>query len=134
MRLLAFGGRNYRDWDRVEYELQKFIDQFGRIDLLIYGDATGADRMAASVAHNKFRIPTLPFPADWANVCAPGAVVRFNNGRAYNARAGFDRNQRMIDEGKPDWGIGFQGGNGTRDMAERLERAGIPIWDAGYKS
>ena len=35
------------------------------------------------------------------------------------------RNQRMIDEGKPDLVVAFRGGSGTRDMVDRARRAGV---------
>jgi hypothetical protein len=34
----------------------------------------------------------------------------------------------MIRYGKPEAAVGFPGGRGTRDMASRLQAAGIPIW------
>ena len=43
--------------------------------------------------------------------------------------AGPARNQRMLDEGKPDAGIAFPGGPGTADMTRRLKEAGIPVWE-----
>jgi hypothetical protein len=41
--------------------------------------------------------------------------------------AGPIRNQRMIDEGKPDLVIAFPGGRGTADMVSRAKKAGIPV-------
>jgi len=38
----------------------------------------------------------------------------------------------LIDRGKPTYGMGFEGGTGTADMAKRLEIAGIPMFNAGY--
>jgi hypothetical protein len=37
------------------------------------------------------------------------------------------RNQRMLDEGKPDLVVAFPGGRGTTDMIRRAERAGVPV-------
>lgn len=37
------------------------------------------------------------------------------------------RNQRMLDEGKPDVVIAFKGGRGTADMVDRATRAGVEV-------
>ena len=37
------------------------------------------------------------------------------------------RNQRMLDEGKPDLVVAFPGGGGTKDMVRRAVKAGVPI-------
>lgn len=45
------------------------------------------------------------------------------NGKA----AGPIRNQRMLDEGKPDLVVAFPGGRGTADMVRRAKAAGVPV-------
>ena len=64
----------------------------------------------------RFQVNTRAFPAQWDK---------------YGPSAGPIRNQRMIDEGKPDLGLAFLRTDlpckGTRDMIERLEDAGIPV-------
>lgn len=52
---------------------------------------------------------------------------RDRRGRPYNAKAGPDRNQRMIDEGRPGLVIAFPGGDGTADMIHRAQEAGIEV-------
>ena len=42
-------------------------------------------------------------------------------------KAGPLRNQRMLDEGKPDLVVAFPGGGGTKDMVRRSVKAGVPI-------
>ena len=133
MRVLIFGGRDFNDQSLMQKHLDDFFMMYGYITHVIHGDASGADRMGAMFARNWFGVPDLPFPADWKNIDVPGAVIKTNRFGQYNAVAGHQRNQRMIVEGKPDWGMGFPGGTGTADMAARLEAAGIPIWDGGYK-
>jgi predicted Rossmann-fold nucleotide-binding protein len=39
------------------------------------------------------------------------------------------RNQRMIDEGKPDLVVAFPGGSGTADMVRRAKRASIEVME-----
>jgi len=42
-------------------------------------------------------------------------------------KAGPLRNQRMLDEGKPDLVVAFPGGGGTKDMVRRAVKAGVAI-------
>lgn len=134
MRVLIFGGRDFNDPAEMHYSIVDFQRAHGLITCIIHGAAKGADSWGAHFA-KELGIPQRPFPADWGNIHAPGAVIKYQrgpNGRAYNAVAGHWRNERMIVEGKPDFGMGFKGGSGTADMARRLTAAGIPIWNGGY--
>ncbi len=49
-------------------------------------------------------------------------------------RGGPLRNQRMLDEAKPDWVVAFptEKSKGTWDMVRRAEKAGVPIWIVRY--
>lgn len=131
MRLVVTGGRFFINDRVVSLNLSSLhTSSYGPITLLIHGDADGLDKTAAYVA-GEMGIPTLAFPADWDDVTAPGAVIRYRRGGiAYNALAGFWRNQKMIDEGKPDFGLVFPGGNGTHDMRSRMIAAGLKYWKA----
>lgn len=135
VRVLIFGGRDFNDAERFHFTLEDFVKANGPITCIIHGKAKGADGWGAFHAR-EYGIPERPFPAKWDDIHAPGAVIKYTRGptgKPYNALAGHWRNQEMIDIGKPDWGIGFKGGTGTADMAARLERAEIPIWNGGYK-
>lgn len=126
MRLLVFGGRNYADVAHVAREIECMIAGHDPRDItIIEGGATGADAHAKAWARaNAHRgVKHLPFPADWENLNAPGAVVARGRHGLYNVRAGFDRNQRMLDEGKPTHALGFPGGTGTADMIRRIHEA-----------
>lgn len=134
-RVLIFGGRDFNDAQLFYWTMYDFVEKNGPISCIIHGNAKGADSWAAWHA-KEYKIPQRPFPAKWNDIHVPGALIKYQrgpNGKAYNALAGHWRNQEMIDIGKPNWGIGFKGGSGTVDMATRLERAGIPIWNGGYK-
>ncbi|MBB4235073.1 hypothetical protein GGD57_001631 [Rhizobium esperanzae] len=79
------------------------------MSVLIEGEARGLDVRAKAWAQRR-GIVVDPYPADWDNL-----------GKA----AGGIRNQWMIDDGKPDYGMVFPGGRGTADMRRRLIAAGI---------
>lgn len=111
MRIVVTGGRDFADSALVERALGAVHSKHG-IDLLIQGGARGADRLCAEWAWDR-KIPVGTYNADW---------------NTYGKGAGPIRNQRMIDEGKPDAAVAFPGGRGTADMVRRLETAGIPTW------
>lgn len=107
-RVLVCGGRDYRDGLRVRSALSSLP---ARPTVLIAGGAPGADYQAALWAECN-KVKREIYQADWGM-----------HGRA----AGPIRNQRMIDEGKPDYVVAFPGGRGTADMVRRAKAAGIPV-------
>jgi hypothetical protein len=120
MRILVCGGRDMSRLDVRNWLERNARDEIAHapgchaglaVEALINGGARGADQGAVDWARaNGVRVAV--FNADWAK-----------HGKA----AGPIRNQRMIDEGKPDVVIAFPGGRGTADMVFRAEAAGIPI-------
>ncbi len=78
---------------------------------IISGMARGVDTLAVDWAINNW-CKWHEFPADWeANGTAAGPI----------------RNQKMLDEGKPDLVIAFPGGSGTADMVRRAKAAGVKV-------
>ena len=113
MRVLVCGGRNFDDRKLLDWALEPFKSSE---TVIIHGAAAGADHMA-SVWAKAHGIPVERYPADW---------------KKHGKAAGPIRNQRMIDEGKPDLVIAFPGGRGTHDMCVRAEAAGIQVEDIGW--
>ena len=105
MRALVFGGRDYADWYRVKFELDRL-----KPDELIVGGATGADELARQWAVNN-RVDHRVCYAKWDQ---------------FGKAAGPIRNEYMLSF-HPDCGVAFPGGTGTADMMLRLEKAGIPV-------
>lgn len=112
MRVLVCGGRDYSDYGKVNRTLRGLWLSPER-DVIIYGGASGADRLAREWAEEHF-IASQCFQADWTK-----------HGKA----AGPLRNQKMLDEGKPDLVVAFPGGNGTADMVRRAKQAGVPVME-----
>lgn len=79
-----------------------------KVTAVIHGGCEGADMCAAQWA-TKRGIPAQEFAADW---------------NKYGKAAGPIRNQRMLDEGKPDVVLVFPGGSGTADMTRRALASG----------
>jgi SLOG family YspA-like protein len=108
MRLLVCGSRS---WSNLKL-MHAYVSLLGP-SLIIHGGARGADLMSGEVA-KRLGIPFLVYPADWKH-----------NG----IRAGFIRNQQMLNEGKPDHVLACWDGKsrGTVDMMERTRKANIPL-------
>lgn len=149
MRVLVCGGRDFANFPghhpaaealRVKYEqehkvLVKTLDEFCKTHGLvtpsdeygnwlpanihiIAGGAPGADTDAVDWAVCAW-VPFTEYKADWTK---------------YGRSAGPKRNQQMIDEGKPDYGIAFPGGQGTADMVRRLKAHHIPVLEIFVRS
>jgi hypothetical protein len=52
----------------------------------------------------------------------------------HGAKAGWSRNQRIIDEGRIGVLVAFSGGTGTADMIRRSEHHDIPVYKIEYQS
>ncbi|TGR82317.1 DUF2493 domain-containing protein [Mesorhizobium sp. M2D.F.Ca.ET.223.01.1.1] len=118
MRVLVCGGRDYADKQRVWKTLDELAEMtperlLGKRPFIVIHGAcrTGADELADSWAVHNY-IPVDEFPADWTT-----------HGKA----AGPKRNQRMLEDGKPDLVVAFPGGRGTADMVRRAEAAGVKV-------
>lgn len=109
MRLLVTGGRNYQDKDHT-FRVLDCIHQEKGIELVIHGDATGADALAKAWAEQN-GIPQIAYPADWKT-----------HGRA----AGPIRNRQMLTH-QPDLVYAFPGGRGTADMVRAAKAAGVRV-------
>lgn len=105
-RVLVCGGRDFADRDAVYQTLTDY-----RPSVVIQGGATGADRLAYEWARWA-RVSVQTFHANWKD---------------HGKGAGPIRNQRMLDEGKPDIVIAFPGGRGTADMVRRAKIAGVEV-------
>lgn len=110
MRVLICGSRDWTD----RATIRECLEGYGPGTVVLEGEARGADTLAREIAE-ELGFAVLAFPADWK---------RF--GRA----AGPIRNQRMLDEGRPDMVIAFHDdisrSRGTADMIRRAMKRGIP--------
>lgn len=108
MRVLVTGGRDYANMPRVF----EWLDKIAPTTVMHGGCPRGADAFAHRwcLAHKD--VQELIFPADWTE---------------HGLAAGPIRNQRMIDYGKPEMVLKFQGGRGTADCVRRAKKAGLRI-------
>ena len=112
VKVLICGGRDFNDYGLLADTLVGLIGQYDPKEVtIISGHARGADKLGERFA-NANQCKLLIFPADWDK---------------YRKAAGFIRNQKMIDEGKPDLVVAFPGGRGTEDMIKRAKKHGIEV-------
>lgn len=110
MKVLVCGGRDFDDESAVVNFLFRMDDE-RKITKIIHGGANGADKIGGKAA-DLLSVPCAVYPANWKK-----------DGKA----AGPIRNQRMLDEGKPDCVVAFAGGRGTADMVARARAQGIEV-------
>ena len=107
--VLVCGDRNWTNKDKIREVIIKHTPS-----LIIHGGCRGADTLAGEVA-KELGIPVKVFPAEWDK---------------YGKAAGPIRNQKMLDEGKPDLVIAFhnniENSRGTKDMLYRAAKHAIP--------
>lgn len=116
MRVLICGGRNFTD----TAFLFRYMDQFHKVNnvaVVIQGEARGADTLGKEWARAR-QIPVRGFRAKWD---------------IYGGKAGPIRNQQMLDEGKPDVVIAFEGGHGTAHMMRIARAAGVKVIEPNKK-
>lgn len=121
MRILVCGGRDYADKKKVYYTLDNLTGCYKnrpyvlpkKDTVIIHGAASGADILADSWAVTNW-VKFEEYPANWGR---------------YHKRAGYIRNKRMLEEGKPDIVVAFPGGKGTSNMVKLAQDAGIPVVD-----
>lgn len=117
LRVLVCGGRDYHDWKMLSHVLRSVdnsyesTDNVGPISCIISGGAPGADRMAARWARDN-DIPLEEYEASWY---------------LYGSRAGYMRNEAMLNEGLPDLVVAFPGGEGTAHMTKIAKKANCKV-------
>lgn len=127
MRVLVCGGRDYSDRDHFFSEMDRLNQQYGPFTVVIHGAASGADKLAGLWGEQRSKM-VVPYPAKWDDLSQPDAVIKYTKtGKPYDARAGFRRNTRMLIEGKPDLVIAYPGGQGTMDMVNQSNKAGVRV-------
>lgn len=122
MRVLVCGGRDFGDRERFIRAMDEHVgrrsvhfsatDNWLPSDIhIIAGGARGADTLAI----------------DWAVVNGCGFTEYPADWKTHGKKAGMLRNQRMINEGRPDLVVAFPGGRGTADMVRRAKANGIEV-------
>lgn len=128
MVVIIAGSRSIKDMRilKAAIEASGFI-----ITKVIQGGAPGTDTLARAWA-NVNGIPWEEEEAKWNDLTAPGAVIRTDrNGRKFNAKAGPDRNGRMIVKWKPEALLALRlkgASTGTDDMIRQAQAAKLKVF------
>lgn len=129
MRLAIVGSREFNDYTLLCEKLSKVKKPITQV---ISGEAKGADLLGKRWAEDH-GVPYLGFPALWDDISVAGAVIKKRvSGELYNVKAGFDRNQTIVDNA--DAVIAFWDGksSGTKDTIQKANKKSIPCFIVRY--
>ncbi len=134
VKLIIAGGRDLACEAHVfDAALALGLHRLGRTGPVevVSGRAAGADTLGEDWARRQGH-GIQPFPADWKDLTAPGAVPKQGRYGMYNAVAGHQRNERMADYA--DALLAFWDGKstGTRDMINRARRHNLQVAVVSY--
>jgi hypothetical protein len=131
---IIFGSRGITG----EYGYAALLDAIKRsgfaITEVVEGECKNSPDLLGKRYAQENNIPCVEFPAKWDDLSHKDAIIRKNyKGKEYDARAGFRRNQDMVDYAthSPDSvAIGLWNGtsNGSTDMEQRVLRAGLKCY------
>jgi hypothetical protein len=118
-RVLVCGGRDFSDVALLRDALTPLLggEPDGKL-FIIAGGARGADTLAIEWARLR-GCEYKEYPANWKK---DGKI------------AGPVRNQRMLDDGKPDLVVAFPGGRGTADMVRRARNDGFEVREIRWEN
>jgi hypothetical protein len=125
MKVAIVGDRQVTDYNIIV----KAIQQSGfDITEVVSGGARGVDSLAVRWAQDN-GLPYVEFKADWNNIKVAGAIVKTNKwGKKYNAMAGFQRNQQIVDYAEAVIAIQPYGPtSGTQDTVKKTKKAKKPL-------
>ncbi len=108
---LICGGRDFAHEGTFNGAMRQIIELRGCPEKIVQGGAPGADTMAAH----------------WGEKMGLSVVAEVSDWGSHGNAAGPIRNQKMIDDHKPDVVIAFPGGRGTADMVRRAREAKIEV-------
>jgi len=110
IRALVCGGRDYLDRAAL-YAALNDLHAARPFAIVITGGARGADTMAHEWAMAQ-GIQTKVYMAEWERLGRKGGPLR---------------NQRMLNEGKPNLVVAFAGGRGTANMVMQARGVGVEV-------
>lgn len=115
MRVVVCGGRKYANRDKL-YAVLDELRKHGEMELGVGYDPKsptyqGADQLAYEWAKDR-GVPGKAYPAHW---------------QEHGNAAGPRRNQRMLDQFRPELVVAFPGGRGTADCVQRAQSAKIEV-------
>lgn len=113
MKVLVTGSRNWTDERAIYDALDRYHGEDERIEAIIEGGATGADRIARKWGNGR-GLPVLTIEANWD---------------FYDRKAGPIRNGWLLKYGQPDLVLAFPmpDSRGTWDTVKKAMAAGVKV-------
>lgn len=136
LRVLIFGSRTWDNRAPIEALLDGLSRRFKPLCIVEGCEPNGADSVACNY-QAVYLPPDYPdvrhehYPADWDRECDDRCYHKPRPDKC--PAAGPLRNQRQLEEGRPHVGFGFidkplSESHGSKDMANRLREAGVPVY------
>ena len=95
--LVVAGSRGYSNKLDFKDLLEEYLQDLNGPILFVSGDAvSGADKLIIEYCEER-NLPLLKIPAEWDNLEVEPLLIKYNKGKPYNALAGHNRNQKMIN-------------------------------------
>lgn len=126
MKVIIAGSRRITSYTLLE---QAIAESGFEITEVIEGEEpNGVDKLAKIWAKAN-KIPHVPFEPAWDDLEAEPCFVKKNQyGKSYNALAGFNRNQDMVDYGEALIALRKDSSPGTTDVIDRAKKAGLLVY------
>jgi len=126
MKVIVAGSRHITDYQLVSQVISDTLAKYNiQITEIVSGCAAGVDSLGEQWALEN-GIKVEPFESNWDDITVPNALIRTNKwGKQYNARAGFQRNERMAEYGNVLIAIWDGKSRGTKDMIDRATKHGL---------
>ncbi len=126
MKVIIAGSREISDYTMGKKLIEKAVKE-NKIEVseILCGLAKGADLIGKEWGKSN-DIPVKDYPANWKDIDVPNALVKENQFGKYNARAGFDRNQDMVDDCDVAIFLWDMESSGTEDCIKRVQKANKP--------
>lgn len=123
MKLVIAGSRSIRNYNVTRQAIIEsgLWTKHGKSIIVVSGLAEGPDKHGLIFAEKAGLKPPIKKAADWDNIKAKGAVVRYNRaGKPYNAVAGHWRNEEMAQIADAALIVYDGRSTGSLDMAHRM--------------
>ena len=128
IKVIVAGSRHITDYQLVSSVITNTINKYDiKVTEIVSGCANGVDSLGEQWALEN-GVKVEPFDANWDDITVPNALIRTNKwGKEYNARAGFQRNERMAEYGDVLIVIWDGKSRGSKDMMDRAIRHGLLV-------
>jgi hypothetical protein len=125
IKVIVAGGRDFNDYPLLSTTLKNLFRNRKPEEIeIVCGMAPGADILGKRYGDEN-NIHVQKFPAEWDSLDTTPCVIKYRNGKPYNALAGFARNKQMAEYATHL--VLFWNGKspGSKDMLTIAEQSGL---------